>query len=848
MKKVWIKHRIIAATFIIALIFFSTYLNQGTTDMTVDMKEASLPIAEVLLDGQKVNEMHGYVNKMDISTIRDSITPIRENRALSFVVQKYGQEISEVSFEVRSADGSRLIEDNKILNYNEDRDTIDATVHLKDLIDVNTEYNFVLILKMAEGHEAYYYTRIIQNDDLSANEKIDFAKDFHNRTFDKEQAKTLSRYLEPNSEGDNSTFGLVSIHSSLDQVSWGNMNVRQIEDPSITICEIGKQTASISMDYNVNVKEGKISNYYRVREFYRIRYTANRFYLLSYNRTMDEIFTMEKESFANNKIILGIQNKGTQMMESDGGNILAFTNGGRVYSYNVGEKKLARLFAFYDEDHFDKRTYYNQSNVKILNVEENGNVSFMVYGYMNRGTHEGEVGIEICYFSSVLNTIEEQIFISSDKSPKILSTDVQELSYVNKSGKLFVFMDGTVYRVDTTDQSYEMVASGLSEETFHVSNTNKMIVWQEENKVYASKKLILMDLNTEEKSTIDVNDDEYIMPIGFMNEDLIYGIADVSDLARSQIGSMIFPMNRILIQSETGSVLKNYQMENVYITDGFIEDNQLTLKRVSKNPDSQSYESIVDDQISSNVKKSEGTNHITKAVTGIYETIVQIELKNEIDIKSIKFLTPKEVLYEGGRKVELENQGDYQRFFVYAQGNIMKIFVDPASAVKYAYDNMGTVIDNLGNEIYKRGELSTRNQIMAINEEMITDEKNSLAVCLDTILKYQGISRNTEYPLGQGQSAYDILSQNMKNVDILNLSGCNMDVILYYVNRDIPVLACMNGQSAVLVIGFNEQNTVLMDPQTGAIYKKGMNDSRTMFEENGNQFITYSFRNSIDIK
>ena len=88
-----------------------------------------------------------------------------------------------------------------------------------------------------------------------------------------------------------------------------------------------------------------------------------------------------------------------------------------------------------------------------------------------------------------------------------------------------------------------------------------MIVWQEENKVYASKKLILMDLNTEEKSTIDVNDDEYIMPIGFMNEDLIYGIADVSDLARSQIGSMIFPMNRILIQSETGSVLKNYQME-----------------------------------------------------------------------------------------------------------------------------------------------------------------------------------------------------------------------------------------------------------------------------------------------
>ena len=45
--------------------------------------------------------------------------------------------------------------------------------------------------------------------------------------------------------------------------------------------------------------------------------------------------------------------------------------------------------------------------------------------------------------------------------------------------------------------------------------------------------------------------------------------------------------------------------------------------------------------------------------------------------------------------------------------------------------------------------------------------------------------------------------------------------------------------NAVLLIGFNEMNTVIMNPQTGTIYKMGMNDSKTWFKENGNRFITY---------
>ena len=44
---------------------------------------------------------------------------------------------------------------------------------------------------------------------------------------------------------------------------------------------------------------------------------------------------------------------------------------------------------------------------------------------------------------------------------------------------------------------------------------------------------------------------------------------------------------------------------------------------------------------------------------------------------------------------------------------------------------------------------------------------------------------------------------------------------------------------AVLIVGFNDLNTVWMNPANGRVYKVGMNDSKEFFEENGNNFIAY---------
>ena len=504
MNRNWIRRLVILLVFIASLIGFSFGMNKGNTDMTIEMPKASLPVAYIVIDDLQINEMHGFAQRMDVATVRESLTPIGENRELSFKVELYGQEIKEVRFEVRNVDGSRLIEDTRVTDYFREDDSIYATVLLKDLIEENKEYNFILIVSLEDDREIFYYTRVIQGNASHVNEKIDYVLDFHAKTFDKDLAKELVLYLEPNSDGDNSNFGNVDIHSNLDQVSWGDLPVREITEPSLTISEIGKTTASVRLQSIVEVKEDNITNVYRVQEFYRIRYTTERFYLLNYYRTMEELFLMEKSSFANNKIVLGIQKDAVRMEESDGGNVLAFINAGRIYSYNADENKFAQLFAFADADNFDARTYYDCSDVKILDVEENGNVSFMVYGYMNRGTHEGEVGIEVCYYNSLMNTVEEQIFIEYNKSPRILVEDLEKLAYINKNNELFVLMDGAIYKIDMDGKQDTTIVSGLREEKFYVSQNDRVVVWQDSNNT-----LSLMNLNTEEMLTFNAGENEY---------------------------------------------------------------------------------------------------------------------------------------------------------------------------------------------------------------------------------------------------------------------------------------------------------------------------------------------------
>ena len=256
MKKIIIKWTIILAVFVAALFAISGIMNRGNADMTAEMAPASFPVVTMSYDGRDLNELHGYEDVMEVNYMRESITPLGSGRKLAARIDCFGQKITSITYEVRSIDGERLVEDTRIQDFVQEEDEISISFGLKDLIDSEKEYVLVLILTTAGGKEIRYYTRVVYSENYFAAEKLDYVMDFSNKTFDREAAKELTKYLESNTQGDNTTLGKVTIHSSFHQVTWGDLKVTRQGEPRITIRELASQTGSFLLQYYVSSMEG----------------------------------------------------------------------------------------------------------------------------------------------------------------------------------------------------------------------------------------------------------------------------------------------------------------------------------------------------------------------------------------------------------------------------------------------------------------------------------------------------------------------------------------------------------------------------------------------------------------
>jgi len=847
MKKIILKTSVFIVAFISTVLIMGRFLNRGNQDMTMKMGAATLPVITFMQEDIPVNQLYGHTTKMDVSSMAGHIIQLGEDREFAFRIDTYGRGIEKILMEIRDCSGSRLIE-----QYEAESAAADETVLLlegkwKDLLEKNTEYAMVVVLTDTAGREIRYYTRCVWGTEVFAAKKAAFVKDFHEKTFDKEAAAELKKYLESNALGDNTTLHKVNIHSSFSQVTWGDLVVTPETEPVIDILELGKETGSFLLKRLVSSGSGKKRIYYTVEEYYRIRYTSSRVYLLDFERTMTQLPLVEGDVYGNDKIILGIAGTDIALTESKDGKFLAFAAGGRLCCYNEAENKMSLLYSFYDAENWDVRTLNHSHEMKVLQMEDSGNVKFAVYGYFNRGRHEGETGIGIYRFDNTWNAIEEIAYIPYDKSWEILKCDVEKLLYLNQQNKLYVYMDQSVYEIDIQGDTYHEWICPETDDEILISEKQNILLWNQ------GEALQVSNLETEKKYPIPAKEGEKLRALSFMGEDIIYGAIHQSDIVEDAVGREMMPMYRIAICDATGKMLKEYKEEGIYTRSIEVVDNQINLNRVKLDEDG-AYAETIPEHILNNKEPIAGKNKLVTVVVDIYETITQIQVRNTIDENTIQILTPKELLFEGNRDICLvkedvngeESKGSEEtkkavpkRYYVYNGNGMDEIFFDPAKAVSLAYETSGRVVDEKGETIWYKGNRVTKNQIMAITEPEKTSAEESLAVCLDTILKFNGITIQSAQLLAEGKKAAEILQSGLYEADVVDLSGTPMDAMLYFVNKDVPVLALLANGEAVLITGFNEFNTVIFEPSSGKLYKKGMKDSAKWFEENGNRFVTY---------
>ena len=138
-------------------------------------------------------------------------------------------------------------------------------------------------------------------------------------------------------------------------ITWNNLKPKVVSACTPTIKELNIETAAVEQVYYVKAKTDTGTETYQVKEFYRVRYTTGRIYLLYFQRTMEAVFDPELTSTSQSEFKIGISS-------SEDNSKMAFVRNGNLWYYDLHSEKLNQVFSFVQDSTDYIRDYYDQHN------------------------------------------------------------------------------------------------------------------------------------------------------------------------------------------------------------------------------------------------------------------------------------------------------------------------------------------------------------------------------------------------------------------------------------------------------------------------------------------------------
>lgn len=812
MKNFFKRFLVLLVVFILGVAGTAFLMNNETTDDRSDMNDAVLPEVMVQFGDVLTNRMYGYRQPMEADFVRDSVTPLDTTKKLTLVVNPYDTKVRNLSYEIRTSDGSKVMENRTIKSLDTGSDGYLRTeIEISSGLLMNQEYSLQITLSTNHG-DAYYYTRVVSRSATYTEQYAKFAGDFVQMSLDKTQADNLAAYLETSDSASSRNFAGLNINSPLADVSWGNLNPQLSKAGIPVIKDINETTASISIEYEISAQnENGNTEYYLVTDFYRMRYDETRIRLLDFKRSASEVFDPSLSVISNSGLLLGVRSKDVDYLTNEDGSVTAFTQNGALWSYVPDTGKFVEIFTFRKDTESDFRDARVEHDIKLLSVENNGDVHFMVYGYMNRGAHEGYSGVGIYHYNNDQGAIEEQVFIPCTESFEFLQEDLGTLSYVNQSGQLFIMIAGNLYQINIDENTYEVLADHIDSDDFGVSATNAHAAWKSESGDYAGQ-IEFIDFDTMERRRIAPEASQKLDLLGFMNEDLVYGVVLDGDTLPNATGYMIDGITTFRIEGFDGTVKKEYHQDGLYVAGVTVGTTLMEFTLVQKSGDI--YKGVKKDNIMNNSTAATDKTSVEQTSSTRQGVIVRLTFEDSPSSEEPLILYAK--VRNAGEKVvdiQVDKSSVEEVYYVYAGGGLDSVWTDPAKAVQCADKQTGVVLNRAQQYVWERGNMKTQ---ITLNTTDIPE------IIRTASLDVQNLQN------GLGDSA-----------KVIDLTGCSLENVLYEVSAQRAVIARTGSDSSVVIVGYDQYNTYLLDPSTGEVKPYGMNDSTALFKNAGNMFITY---------
>lgn len=832
-KKKGVRIGILTVIFIVAVIFFGYLTNKGNTNMSAAMESATLPTIHFVTEGYEVNSLVGYVTDMEITSMRDTLTMVTD-QLLHMSIQAYGQEIQKITWQVFTLDGQNCLQKETVGGAEQ----CDLQFYDNGMLDVERVLKVTL---HTPEEDVYYYTRIKDSEDCNYSECVKFAKEFQEKAFAGSDKEYLESYLESSAGGNADGFHKVTLASSAEYLTWGDLKPELASDIRLEVKECNETYTSLMLTYRAQCKEDEAQTCeYSVEEFYRVRVYNGKKYLMDYERTMEQCFEGNEQSISAKGVELGIASEELEYQCNSAGTIVAFVQNDELWTYDSTENEFSLVFGFAEAEKEDERNYFNRHEIHINSIDEQGNVLFYVLGYMNRGPHEGETGIAIYYFENQKSSITEKAFVSSQKGYEVMREELGTcIHYSIQKNILYVMLDGYLYQVDMNENTKQLLVRGLTEEQYVLSEDGNLLLYQNvgpQNKY--SDKLIFLNLDTGLSFEIKASQGEYLKPVGFINEDLVYGFMKSEDMGVTLTGESLLPMYTLEIMTQEQKIVKTYQVENVYIQEVSITDNVLEMERVMKNDTT--YRAIEADYITSNEESEASSIWLAAATDEIQGKVQRLQFSEGLDTVSVRLLKPKFALQEKRLKVSFDEAKMKGRFYVYARGWLQASYDDAGEAIRHANELRAVVISSEQAYVWERGNWPSADEIEGISTFLVEEGQNTVEACIAKIIEKEGAASEVDVrqELADGKTIVEILS-DYSGGEGMNLTGCSMEELQYILSKEKPIIAMVGADDAILLTGYNKTNIAYIDPITGS--KKIVTKERMqqMTEPYGSVFFGY---------
>ena len=806
---------------------------------TTEMSDASFPTVSMLRGDKEINLLHGYGQEVDSFGIRQEITPLENNKRIDFLINVYNNSISRIEYEVKDKTDNIVIASGEVnAPATDEKGKKKVSLKLDTELSRGTEFVLKLRLINEDGRKFIFFTTVKFTKGDKFTENYNFVKKFFEATLSKTDEKAIKPYLETNGSMDNMSFNYVNIHSSYDVVTWGKISLEHLTAPVITVTENSENTSGIVYKY-IAKTAGEVPNYYFVKEYYRVNRVENVTYLLAFERRVEEIYNPEKTSVSKSQLKLGITaNTGNDCKLDKENKYIAFSRERDLWYYETEENKMRRIFSFLGEDFSDERTYYDNHSIKVLRIEDTGDLYFIVYGYMNRGVYEGKTGIILYKYLRGDDRIEEQAYIPVNLPAQFFKGDLSDFSFVSTENFFYFSLYDKIYSYSLIKRKLSVMADNVSGDSYLALSENNHIVWQETPDVTKVKKLIVMDLETRKTTEIEAEKKTVLRLLGKISGNFVYGEAYEKDIINGKDGNIIIPYKKLIISDVNGKILKKYAKKNIYITGINVVNDIIELERVKKQGGRLTR--IKTDHILNNIVKPNKEVKVVdrrtdKYLTEYYLTLpygLKLEKSPEVSSSTLNTVITRDLTIRLGE----DGKENKYKYFANVSGDFSASSYKAADMIKLADKGMGYVLDMTGNLAWERGRINASAKVEDVDVDYIYEEDNSIHSAIRLFLTSKGIYISTE-DLYKSNDIIDIL-KSQPELTPINLSGVDFDDILYYIGRGNPVIAIKDDNKAVLIVAYTPQNIEVMDVKTGKKSLMGKKEAENIFKEAGNIFIS----------